>query len=65
MEMELSLNSLNSKNSTNLINRGSMNQGHFKYHVCFLCLGDSVEVSLSLTQEVAGLITLAYKIYCH
>ena len=49
-EAELSLNSVNSANSGNLINHWSLNWADFKD----VCLAGAVVASWSLTQEVAG-----------
>ena len=54
-------NSLNLGNSRNLINFWSMNWGHLKNHVCYLCVADSVVTSWSLTQEVASSNNIFYK----
>ena len=51
---ELSLNSVISVNSGNLINHWSMNRAQFKDPVSPMCLAGAVVASWSLTQEVAG-----------
>ena len=51
---ELSLNSVNSANSGNLINHSSMNCADFKDLVSHVCLAGAVVASWSLTWEVEG-----------
>ena len=51
---ELSLNSVNSADSGNLINHWTMNWAQFKDPVSHMCLVGTVVTSWSLTQEVAG-----------
>ena len=53
-EAQLSLNSVNSANSGNLINHRSMNKVHFKDLLCYLCLAGTVVASWLVTQEVEG-----------
>ena len=52
---ELSLNSVNSANSGNLINHWSMNWAQFKNPVYHMCLAGAVVASWPLIQEEAGL----------
>ena len=47
-------NSLNSANSENLINHGSMNWAQCKDPVFQMCLAGAVVATWCLTQEVAG-----------
>ena len=51
---ELSLNSVNSVNSENLINHQSMNWAQFKDPVSHMCLAGTVGASWSLTQKMAS-----------
>ena len=56
---EPSFNSLNSANSQNLRNHGSMNWVQYKDLLCYLCLCGLVVSFLSLTHEVLGSIFLS------
>ena len=47
---ELSLNSVNSSNSGNLINRRNMNWGQFKDPISHMCLAGAVVVCWFLAQ---------------
>ena len=60
-EVELSLNSMNSTNSGNLIDHCSMNWGQFKGHLCYLCLHGAVVWSLLLMQQVVDSRLTFYK----
>ena len=64
---EHSLNSVNSANSGNLINHGSVNWAQFKDSTSDMCLAGTVEASWSLTEEVAGSSHFAVmkNIFCH
>ena len=62
---ELSLNSLNSANSGNLVNHSSMNWVQFKDLGVQMCLADTVVASWSLTQEVAGPSPFNDKYFCN
>ena len=53
-EAELSLNSVNSVNSGNLINHPSMNWAQFKDPVFHMCLAGTVVATWSLTQKITS-----------
>ena len=61
---ELSLNSVISVNSSNLINHWSMTWFQFKEPVSDMCLAGSVVASWSLTQEMAGSSPFNEKYFC-
>ena len=62
---ELSLNSVISANSGNLVNHWSMNWAQFKDPVSHMCLAGAVIASWSFRQEVAGSSLLMTNIFCH
>ena len=62
---ELSLNSVISVNSWNLINQWSMNWAKFQDPVSYMGLAGPVVAPWSLTQEVAGLNPFNEKYFCH
>ena len=63
---EISLNSVNSANSRNLVNHCSMSWVKFNDPVSHICLAGAVVASWSCTREVAGSSSFTVnKYFCH